>query len=36
LKLAPSDLNTPSFLLPLFFFVEFHFRRLKKHFDYEI
>jgi hypothetical protein len=36
LKLAPSDLYTPSFLLPLFFFVEFHFRRLKKHFDYEI
>ena len=36
LKLAPSDLNTPSFLLPLFFFVEFHFRRLKTHFDYEI
>jgi hypothetical protein len=33
LKLAPSDLNIPSFLLPHSFFVEFHFLRLKKHFD---
>jgi hypothetical protein len=30
LKLAPSGLN-PPLLLPLFFFVEFHFQRLKMH-----
>ena len=31
LKLAPSGLNPPYFLLPLFFFVEFYFQRLKMH-----
>tara|TARA_B100000795_G_scaffold49224_1_gene32332 strand:+ start:267 stop:467 length:201 start_codon:yes stop_codon:yes gene_type:complete len=36
LKLAPSDINTPCFVLPFFLFVEFHFQRLKMHFDYQI
>ena len=36
LKLAPSGLNPPYFVLPTFLFVEFHFQRLRMHYRHQI